>query len=400
MDLLTRSQLQKAGELLRDAERGDEVRMDEVRTCALFLDMPRKDLKQYSIVRGIASMLDSISQGMSRMGLSRLGASQLDSCDTGIRFGGLEGEVHRALAAKLGPLVHGGAFYVPSDVLYQRDMQVAVGSAGGFLVQSTLGSFIEYLRNVSVVFRLGAQRVAGQVGNLVLPKQTGAGTTVWLSNETVQASESNATFAQVSGTPKTAAIYTEMSRQLLKQISPDTEAAVKRSLAANIAVTVDAAAITGSGASGQPVGILSTAGIGTVSGTTLGYTGLVEAQVDIADSNAILDPRALGYVTTPTVAQTLKSRQRFTGTDSPLWAGAIHAGTIEGVQALSTKNTPASTMIYGDWSGLIIAEWSSLIVEVNPFTNFPASIVGVRCLWTVDVLVQHPLSFTAITSIT
>jgi hypothetical protein len=113
--------------------------MDEVRSCSLFLDMPRKDVKNYSVVRGIARMLDSISQGVSRMGLSRLCASQLDPCDTDIRFGGLEGEVHRALAAKRGQLTHGGAFYIPSEVLYQRDMQVAVGSGGAFSCRRRCG---------------------------------------------------------------------------------------------------------------------------------------------------------------------------------------------------------------------------------------------------------------------
>jgi HK97 family phage major capsid protein len=409
MDLLMKSQLTKARGLIQDAEREDEARADEVRSCSLFLDLPRKDVQRYSITRGIARMVETITRGMSQFGARDLyrapqGAGahvpMAFSRDLSPGFDGLEGECHRAIEKTRGPMLHQAAFYVPSDVLYKRDLTVASGSGGGFLVASTLGSFIDYLRNVSVVFRLGAQRITGHIGNLVLPKETGAGTSVWLPTEASSITETNETFGQVTGTPKTAAIYTEISRLLLKEISPDIESRVKRGLAEKVALTVDEAALVGTGASGQPLGISGTAGIGGVVGTSLGYAGLVEAQTDIADGNAIVNPLTLAYVTPPLVAQLLKGRQRFTSTDSPLWAGAIHQGLIEGVTALSSRQLPANTMIYGDFSSLLIAEWGSLVVEVDPFTKFTSGIVGVRSLWTVDVLVQHPGAFTLISSIT
>lgn len=408
MDLLQRSQLQKAGDLIRDAAR-DTTHTDERSLCTSFLDMPRKDLSQYSLLRAIRNSYDSISRSASNLGALR--ANQSGGNTTGGHhalnerlgeasgFGGIEGEAHRALAEKLGPLMHGGQFYVPADFLY-RDLQVAVGSGGGFLVGAKNVSFIDSLRNASVVFRLGATRLPGQRENIVLPKQVGNSTIAWLSTETSQAAESTSSFTQVSGTPKTAASYSEISEKLLKQSNPAAEGIVTRGLAADLAVGVDAAAVNGTGANGQPTGILQTSGIGSVSGTALGYAGLVEAQTDIADNNAVLDPNALGYCTTPLIAQVLKGRQRFTSTDSPLWKGAIHAGEIEGVQALSTKNMPANTLLYGDWSSVIVAEWGVLIVELNPFADFRAGIVGVRALWSVDVLVQQPVSFTPITSIT
>lgn len=114
----------------------------------------------------------------------------------------------------------------------------------------------------------------------------------------------------------------------------------------------------------------------------------------------MVDPTALGYVTTPTVAQTLKGCQRFANTDSPVWDGAIHQGEIEGVVALSTKQIPTAKMIYGDWSQAAVAEWGVLAVDLNPFADFKSGIVGVRALYSIDVLVLHPASFTVISSIT
>jgi HK97 family phage major capsid protein len=191
-----------------------------------------------------------------------------------------------------------------------------------------------------------------------------------------------------------------MSEKLLRQGGPAGEAIVQNGLASDLAVGVDVAVIDGSGASGQPLGIRNTVGIGTASGTSLGYSGLVGAQKTVADANAILDPTGLGYVTTPTVAELLKGRQRFTGTDSPLWRGAIHEGEVEGVRALATKQMPAAALLYGDWSAVVVPEWGVLTLEVNPFADFKAAIVGVRALWSLDVIVQHPSAFVSITSIT
>jgi HK97 family phage major capsid protein len=387
-DILTRTSARQIINLARDIER-DSSHDDERSLRAGFLDLPRRDLEKYSLLRAITGKRDSIMRG----------ACQLGSFGSDTRWTGIEAEADRAIAAKLGPLMHGGQFYVPAEYFY-RDLNVAVGTAGGFLVGTANGSFIDTLRNRSTVFRLGATRAPGQRENLTLPKQTGSATITWLSTETTQATESTPAFVQVSGTPKTCSAYFEISDKLLKQSNPAAEGIVLRGLAADLAVGVDAVAINGSGVSGQPLGILGTTGIGTVTGTTLAYAGLVEAQVDIADNNAVVDPNALGYLTTPAVAQTLKSRQRFTSTDSPLWAGAIHEGSIEGVRALSTKNMLASTAIFGDWSALIVAEWGVLVVEINPFADFKAGIVGIRALWSVDILIQQPLSFTAITSIT
>lgn len=409
MDLLTRSQLNKAGQLLIDSAREDPGGEDEAGLCAAYLNLPKRDLKQYSLLRAIRNMYDSITRGASTLGALRAnqsggtapgGHAALNArLEDASGFGGVEGECHRALSAKLGPLMHGGQFYVPTDYLY-RDLQAASGSGGGFLAGTKNVSFIDSLRNASVVFRLGATRLPGQRENVVLPKQVGNSTITWLSTETSQAAESNSTFSQVSGTPKILTAYSEISDKLLRQSNPAAETIVAQGLSADVAVGVDAAALNGSGASGQPLGILGTAGIGTASGTTLGYAALVEVQTDLADNNTVLDQNSLGYLTTPLIAQTLKARQRFTGTDSPLWKGAIHAGEIEGVQALSSKNMPTATLAYGCWSSLVIAEWGTLIVEVNPFANFQAGIVGVRCLWSVDVLARQPLAFSVITSIT
>jgi HK97 family phage major capsid protein len=157
---------------------------------------------------------------------------------------------------------------------------------------------------------------------------------------------------------------------------------------------VDAAAINGTGAGGEPLGIVGTPGIGAFTGATLDSAALTNAQVDVVTANALVDSNSLGYATTPAVAAILKARHRVADTDSPLWEGAVHAGAVEGVRAMSSTAVPDATMIYGDWGQLAIGEWGVLDIRTNPYANFRAGIIGMRAFWSIDVALRHAASFT------
>jgi HK97 family phage major capsid protein len=308
-----------------------------------------------------------------------------------------EAEVHRALSARYGERPK--AIYVPLEV-QKRDLTSGTGSQGGFLVETTNMSFIDILRNRSIVQAAGATRMSGLVGNVAVPRQTGAATASWLSTEATAVAESDQVFGQMTLSPKNVAAYTEISRQLILQSDPSAENIVMNDLAAQVALAVDLAAVAGTAAAGQPRGILNTAGIGAVTGTTLAYAGILEFQSDVIAANGLVNASAAAYVTTPAVAALLAARQRFTSTDSPLWNGPLYNGQVAGYNAFACTNMPAATAIFGDWSQLVIGEWGQLAVEVNPYANFPAGIIGVRAFYTVDIGVRYAASFSAATSIT
>lgn len=385
MDLLTRGQLEKARHLL-DSAIPTASREVEARSLEGYIAMSRRDLEKYSLLRAIALRREAIMKT----------AGPLSMGDA--RFTGHEADCHYELVKRFGEPVHQGTILVPADVLY-RDLQVVNASAGGYLAGTKNVSFVDRLRNTSISYRLGAQAMPGQRENITIPRGNGGSTGTWLSTETSQAVESTPTFLQIASSPKTCSAYSEISQRLLQQGGPAGEAIITGVIADDLAVTVDGAVISGSRASGQPTGILNTSGIGTTSGSSLGYAGLLAAQKTVADANSILNPSALAYVTTPAVSELLKGRQRFTGTDSPLWRGALHDGEIEGVRSVASKQISSATLLYGDWSSVIIPEWGVLAIEVNPFADFKSSVVGIRCLWSVDVIVQNPSSFVAITSI-
>ena len=381
MDTLRIGAQRRAHELVNEASLlMSSLRHDE--RPKHFIGLSSTEVREYSVLRAINQMAEMVRQGKPW------------------HFSGIEGEAHRELAKKHGELANAVSFYVPPEIQC-RDLNVANATSGGNLVgTTTTGSYIDVLRNSSVAFRLGAQRLPGQRENLAIPRQTGTGTATWLSTETSAPPESNRTFAQIGSTPKTVGDYTEISRLLTKQSNPAVEALLMADLAALVAIALDAAVINGSGVAGQPTGILNTAGVGAFSGTTLGLTALADAQLDLLTATAMLNPTTLGYATTPSVANLLKGRQRFTGTDTPVWQGPLHDGNIENIRSIASLQIPTASMIYGDWSQILIPEWGLLAIEMNPYADFKAGIVGVRVLWSVDVIVRVPASFTMASSIT
>lgn len=302
-------------------------------------------------------------------------------------------------------------FLVPFEVLqrqvpvqpYQRgmgrrDLTVGTVGDGGYLVGTENMGFIEILRNRSVAFSMGVRRLSGLSGNVTVPRQTGAASPIWLANEASTATESKQAFTQMALTPKTVAAYTEISRLLLLQSSPSVEGIVTDDLAAVVAIAADLSVLNGSGAAGQPTGIIQTPGIGSVTGTTIDYAKTLEFQTDIAASN--VKPVSGGYVTTPLVAAIMMTRVKFSNTATPLWDGNIWDGTVCGFPGMSSNQMPVGALLFGDWQEVVVGEWGVLEVEVNPYANFQAGIIGVRAMYSLDVGVRRPFAFSYSSSTT
>lgn len=370
------------------------------------LDLSTADVQRFSILRAIRAVHD---KDWSKAGF--------------------EADCSREIGTRLNKAPDPTKFYVPFDIqkraipmdallsqqralsggdlIHARPMTRAdvVGtlSTGGYLVATQNVSFIELLRNRSVVMRMGATTLSGLVGNVNVPKQTGAASAFWATSETTNITENEQTFGQMSLVPKTVGAYTEISRLLLLQSSPDVEGIVNADLAAVVGLAVDTGALNGSGSAGQPTGIINTSGVGTASGmSTIAYAGQLNFQVAVANAN--VTPVRGGYATTPTVAALLMQRTRFANTATPLWDGnlwdANGALGCAGFPGMSSKQIPAGDMLFGAWETLVIGEWGVLEIEVNPYAGFQAGIIGIRALMTCDVGLRYPAAFCLGTSIT
>ena len=345
------------------------------------IGMNQKEAKQFSVIKALRAMTEG---DWSKAGLEREASQAIADKIRGMG-------VERAGS--------GRGFFIPLEV-QQRDMLVATAANGGNMVATNLRpqDFIGLLRNRTLATQLGVRTLSGLVGNADITKQTAGATAYWLASESTAITESQQTLGLLQLRPNNLGAYTEVTRQLMLQSTPDADSFVMGDLAAQLAVAIDAAIFAGTGTE-QPQGIIGTASVGAVTGTTLGLAGLIEAQTDVAGANALT--ANCRYVTTPAVAGLLSQRARIASTDSKtLWQGNILDGVVEGYQAHSSNNITAATCIFGDFSQAILAEWGVLEVDVNPYANFTAGITGIRAFYTCDVGVRVPGAFSVIGTIT
>lgn len=344
------------------------------------IGMGDKDVRTFSITRAIRAMMTGDWSGA-----------------------GLEREASRAFADKASAAgiqrQAENSFFLPVEI-QRRDMTVGTAANGGNMVATELRpqDFIGLLRERSLLMDLGARSLSGLVGNADITKQTAAATGYWLTPESTAITESQQTLGLLQLRPKVLGAYTEVSRLLLQQSTPDADAFIMEDLAQVLATSLDTAGFV-TGGSGAPVGILGTSGIGAFTGLALDLAALINAQVDVATANAL--NAGCAYLTTPAVAGLLAARPRVASTDSvSLWKGNILDGNIEGFRAASSTNLTAATMIFGDFSQVIVADWGSVEIASNPYANFAAGITGIRAFQTVDIGVRVPGAFSAATSIT
>lgn len=293
---------------------------------------------------------------------------------------------------------------------YVRDLVVGTPTAGGNLVATELygSSFIELLRNVMVLDKLGITWLRDLNGNVAIPSQTGGATGYWLA-ENGAPTESQQTVGQVPFTPKTAGAFTDYSRRLLMQASIDVEAFVRLDLASVIGLLIQAGAFNGSGASNEPLGLFNISGIGSVAGGTNGLAPAYDHMVDLetAVSVANADVGNMAYVTNAKVRGKLRKTQEFASTNGkPVWTSGRERGIGEvlGYDAFVTNSVPSnltkgsssgicSAIAFGNWSDAVLAMWGGLDIMLDPYANSTSGGKRVIALQDVDFNVRNVASF-------
>jgi HK97 family phage major capsid protein len=307
-------------------------------------------------------------------------------------------EMHKALGNRIPLRLH--EFLAPVDVLQRRDLTTGVASAGGFLVESEVPSVIRALSNRLILNRLGVDRMTGLKANQTIARVGATATCTWQVTEATAAAETQTlSLSQTALAAKTVLAYIETSRQL-GLMAPDlAEQTVRNNLAQALAAEIERVAFNGSGANGEPLGLLNTSGIGTFNGASITYANVLESQTDVLNANALGEESTLGYACRPAVASVLAQRQGFSSL-APLWVGPLNAGQIVGAPAFSSLTIPAATLVCGDFKKMMLAEWGAgVLLTVNPYANFQAAITGYQAALTMDVGLAWQSAFSVATSV-
>lgn len=342
------------------------------------------------------------------IGLSKKDAKEFSLCraihalGTGRALPDFEQECSDAVRDKLKFNDNDGArsFYVPVEVTratqqHRRDLVANNFASAGALITDDFraGDMIELLRNLQVLPGLGARVLSGLVGNVVIPRQTGGATAYWLSeNGTV--SDTNQTFGQVTLAPHRLAAATDISGQLLAQNSIDVEAFVRQDLMTVLAIEKDRAALYGTGASGEPLGLVNQSGIGGVThGGAATWADLVEFETDVASANALMG--SLGWILSPAT----RGKWRTILRDSVAGADYLfpNDGRPVGYPAVVSNQASDNKAFFGNWADMLIADWAGMRIIVDPYTGARSDLYLVTAQMYTDTNIRRAASFSVST---
>lgn len=285
---------------------------------------------------------------------------------------------------------------------YTRDLQASQFAGAGALVPTQLMvPIIELLRNRPVLTWAGVTMLGGLTGNVVIPRQTSACAPqaiaeIGILNSTQQ------TFDQISFTPKRVGNTQFYSRLLVIQSSPDVEALIREDNFRQIALTVDEYGINGQGAGSQPLGILNTPGVNSITfGGIVTLANAILMKTKIRSQN-VNDP--LAYVTTSASSGKLMAAPAgligstiVSGSTNAIWTGNELDGQVTGTRAFASQQIPGDRMICGAWEHMIWASWAGIQVVVDYVTRANQDEIGLTMNCYSDFGLRHPVAFTAST---
>lgn len=344
------------------------------------IGMDEKDIRRYSVfnvVRALANPNDAAAQ----------------------RAAAFEIECSNMAQKQYGRSAKG--ILIPDDVLRAFNAGGAPNTPTGAQTGSNLvgtdfmaGSFIDLLRPRTTIMRL-ARTMGGLVGNVEIPKQTGGATAYWIG-EGDDATETTPTIGQLGLSPKTVAAYTDITRRLLMQSTPDAEAIVRGDLVAAIAQAIDYAGYYGTGTSNQPLGLANYTGINAVdfAGANPTYAELVQMETEIAADNA--DVNSMAYVLNARGRGAAKTTPKFASGASVSDAGVIWepGNTLNGYRAEVTNQVQDGDVFFGNFADLIVGMWGGLDMTVDPYSLSKSGGLRIVVFQDVDFAVRRVESFT------
>lgn len=285
---------------------------------------------------------------------------------------------------------------------FTRDLVSGNFAGAGALVPTQWKvPIIELLRNRPALTWCGVTMLGGLTGNVIIPRQTSACAPQALA-EIAVLNPTQQTFDQISFAPKRVGNTAFYSRLLTIQSSPDVEALIRDDNFRQIALLIDELGFNGTGNNSQPLGIMNTPGVNSITfGGTVTLAQAIAMKTAIRQNN-VNDP--LAYVTTSASSGRLMSAPAaligstvVSGQTNAIWVGDELEGRVVGTRAFATQQIPNNQMVCGAWEHFVWASWAGIQVVIDYITRANQDEIGISLNTYNDFAARHNVAFTVST---
>ncbi len=300
---------------------------------------------------------------------------------------------------------------VPWQALEQRAGETV---ASGTPDPISTRPIIDRLFPDSVASRMGAQMISIDHGATEWPVTTSSVSAGWADGETanVAGPTTYATTDRAMSPDHNLGVQMRITRKALKQSGAALEQAVRRDMAGAMGAAMDKAVFLGTGADGQPLGIIpgaATYGITVTAVDALAsWAAFRAAVVRFMIGNAAGSPDAVRMMQRPEIWDYLDG-DLITGTAVSEWDRLVRnipaaniAMTTNGLAApagATLASTALLTTAAGGVAPIFVGAWGAVDVIRDPFSDAQSGGLRITALATMDLTVARPAQLEILTGL-
>lgn len=292
---------------------------------------------------------------------------QMDEVNAAVIAAGFEESRATGLASN-------GQIQIP---LENRDV-ISVTAEGEDLVPTDIYDILTPLRAKNVLIAAGAKVYSGLVGNVQIPIMTKEN--VGWAAELAEAADGAGTFSSVTLSPKRLTAYIDISKQMIAQDAIGVENAIRADLVAAINSKLEETLLGAADKTAtQPEGLFH-----AVTATSIAsFADVCDKEAEIDDANVLGSPV---YVMSNKAKAAFRAMAKGTKSTQLVYEN----GAVDGTQAYNTSNIEGKKYLYGDFSNVVIGQWGSLDITVDPYTKATAGQIRLVVNMYVDAVVTRP----------
>jgi HK97 family phage major capsid protein len=300
---------------------------------------------------------------------------------------------------------------IPWQALEQRAGETIAGDNADPIQTRPI---IDRLFPGSAAARMGAQSISIPQGSVEWPVATDGATVGWQATETGNTGAASAykTTDKALSPDNTLGVQMKITRKALKQSGAALEAAVRRDMNSAIGVEMDRVVFLGSGASGQPLGVMTTPATYGITSTAVtaaaNWAAFRAAVVRFMASNAAGSPDAVKLLIRPEV-WAFMDESLISGTAVSEWdrmlaniPAANIVMTTSGLAAPSAAFKPTNALLTTSAGGvapMFVGLWGAVDLIRDPYSDAQSGGLRVTALATMDVTVARGSQLEMLTAV-